>query len=110
DIYSLGMIMLEILVGHRTIASKLINRGDRWNIDGSIPPALESMIRNMCSRDPLQRPNLLIIRSQLKEMANTSFDLHVREPIGKSTTRIMLNTKKPISVVTKIPLPLLRKI
>ncbi|KAG0246267.1 hypothetical protein BGX31_003457 [Mortierella sp. GBA43] len=46
-----------------------------------------------------------MIRSQLKEMANTSFDLHVREPINKNTTGIQLNAKKPLSMISVVTTP-----
>ncbi|KAF9285685.1 hypothetical protein BGZ68_003648 [Mortierella alpina] len=71
----------------------------------SLPTAMESLIRRICARDPAQRPGLLVIRSQLKEMANTSFDLHVREPINKGTTGIQLNAKKPISLISVVTTP-----
>ncbi|KAG0328358.1 hypothetical protein BGZ99_005541 [Dissophora globulifera] len=129
DIYSLGVIMLEILTGHRSHASHFLTSSssaehnhirltERSAALGkfstplptmstpqgtlSLPTAMESLIRKICSRDPAQRPGLLAIRSQLKEMANTSFDLHVREPISKGTTGIQLNAKKPISLISVV--------
>ncbi|KAI8358700.1 kinase-like domain-containing protein [Mortierella sp. GBAus27b] len=127
DIYSLGVVMLEILTGHRSSASQflasassaeghhLLSETEEFHSSlptistphGSVtvPRALESLIRRMCSRDPAQRPNLLMIRSQLKEMANTSFDLHVREPINKNTTGIQLNAKKPLSMISVVTTP-----
>ncbi|KAI7832279.1 hypothetical protein BC939DRAFT_99925 [Gamsiella multidivaricata] len=130
DIYSLGVIMLEILTGHRSHASHFLTSS---SADGhlrlreapaapgkssaplptmstpqgtlSLPSAMESLIRKICSRDPAQRPGLFVIRSQLKEMANTSFDLHVREPINKGTTGIQLNAKKPISLISVVTIP-----
>ncbi|KAG0230356.1 hypothetical protein BGW42_001028 [Actinomortierella wolfii] len=119
DVYSLGVIMLEIMVGSRSLASQFLKSSSpdtKWNLETTtpwtqhgarpsqmamqLPTAMEGLIRKMISRDPAQRPGLIVIRSQLKEMANTSFDLHVREPINKGTTSIHLNPKKPISVIT----------
>ncbi|KAF9971353.1 hypothetical protein BGZ73_005724 [Actinomortierella ambigua] len=119
DVYSLGVIMLEIMVGSRSLASQFLKSSSsetRWNLETTtpwtqhgarpsqmamqLPTAMEGLIRKMLSRDPALRPGMMIIRSQLKEMANTSFDLHVREPINKGTTSIHLNPKKPISVIT----------
>ncbi|KAG0265622.1 hypothetical protein DFQ27_000497 [Actinomortierella ambigua] len=122
DVYSLGVIMLEIMVGSRSLASHFLKSlssspETRWNLETTtpwtqhggtrpsqmamqLPTAMEGLIRKMLSRDPAHRPGMMVIRSQLKEMANTSFDLHVREPISKGTTSIHLNPKKPISVIT----------
>ncbi|KAF9383825.1 hypothetical protein CPC16_008740 [Podila verticillata] len=130
DVYSLGVIMLEILTGHRSLArefltstltdshkrlddqitSKARTKGPMPSITTSqgtltLPTAIESLIRKICSRDPAQRPGMMVIRSQLKEMANTSFDLHVREPINKGTTGIQLNAKKPISLISVVTTP-----
>lgn len=130
DVYSLGVIMLEILTGHRSlarefltstltdshkrlddqIASKARIKGPMPSITTSqgtltLPTAIESLIRRICSRDPAQRPGMMVIRSQLKEMANTSFDLHVRVPINKGTTGIQLNAKKPISLISVVTTP-----
>ncbi|KAK3845595.1 MAG: hypothetical protein J3R72DRAFT_396961 [Linnemannia gamsii] len=124
DIYSFGVIMLEIMTGHRSHAShfltssadhslRLNERSPAKTIPTmstpqgtmTLPSAMESLIRRICSRDPTQRPGLMVIRSQLKEMANTSFDLHVREPINKGTTGIQLNAKKPISLISVITTP-----
>ncbi|KAF9085517.1 hypothetical protein BGX29_001907, partial [Mortierella sp. GBA35] len=130
DIYSLGVIMLEIMTGHRSHASHFLRSSadahlrldERSPAQGrgapasmptmstpqgtmTLPSAMESLIRRICSRDPTQRPGLMVIRSQLKEMANTSFDLHVREPINKGTTGIQLNAKKPISLISVITTP-----
>ncbi|KAF9941075.1 hypothetical protein BGZ67_005933 [Mortierella alpina] len=130
DIYALGVIMLEIMTGHRSHASHFltststdssIKLQERTTTSGrtstphhtmstpqgtlSLPTAMESLIRRICARDPAQRPGLLVIRSQLKEMANTSFDLHVREPINKGTTGIQLNAKKPISLISVVTTP-----
>lgn len=123
DTYSLGVIMLEILTGHRSTASQFLASTESHirlsegsaseessalptistpNGSLSVPRALESLVRKICSRDPAQRPSLLAIRSQLKEMANTSFDLHVRGPISKSTTGIQLNAKKPLSMISVV--------
>ncbi|KAF9434606.1 hypothetical protein BGZ76_007740 [Entomortierella beljakovae] len=126
DIYSLGVIMLEILTGQRSLASQFLTSSDHTvrlsaatplnstspmptlsTPQGTLtlPTAIESLIRRICARDPAQRPGLLIIRSQLKEMANTSYDLHVREPINKGTTGIQLNAKKPISLISVVTTP-----
>ncbi|KAG0301601.1 hypothetical protein BGZ97_002713, partial [Linnemannia gamsii] len=124
DIYSLGVIMLEIMTGHRSHASHFLTSSadHQLRLDARSPPttmptmstpqgtmtlpsAMESLIRRICSRDPTQRPGLMVIRSQLKEMANTSFDLHVREPINKGTTGIQLNAKKPISLISVVTTP-----
>ncbi|KAF9430948.1 hypothetical protein BGZ94_001694 [Podila epigama] len=131
DVYSLGVIMLEILMGHRSLASQFLTatssdpsrRLDEQLASSArastrpmpsvatpqgtltLPTAIESLIRKMCSRDPSHRPGLVVIRSQLKEMANTSFDLHVREPINKGTTGIQLNAKKPISLISVVTTP-----
>ncbi|KAF9924974.1 hypothetical protein FBU30_005168 [Linnemannia zychae] len=124
DIYSFGVIILEIMTGHRSHASHFLRssgdhhlRLDERSLPTSmptistpqgtmtLPSAIESLIRRICSRDPTQRPGLMVIRSQLKEMANTSFDLHVREPINKSTTGIQLNAKKPISLISVVTTP-----
>ncbi|KAI8606389.1 hypothetical protein EDD21DRAFT_361029 [Dissophora ornata] len=128
DIYSLGVIMLEILTGHRSLASQFLTSPSAdlrlteiSTASGkssaplptistphgslSLPTAMESLIRKICSRDPAQRPGLLVIRSQLKEMANTSFDLHVRVPISKGTTGIQLNAKKPLSLISVVSTP-----
>ncbi|KAF9948615.1 hypothetical protein BGZ72_009492 [Mortierella alpina] len=130
DVYALGVIMLEIMTGHRSHASHFltstsadspIKLQERTTASGrtitphhtmstpqgtlSLPTAMESLIRRICARDPSQRPGLLVIRSQLKEMANTSFDLHVREPINKGTTGIQLNAKKPISLISVVTTP-----
>ncbi|KAG0204853.1 hypothetical protein BGX28_003350 [Mortierella sp. GBA30] len=130
DIYALGVLMLEILTGHRSYASQFLTStstdqslklSERSTAAGkasaplhtlstpqgtlSIPTAMESLLRKICSRDPAQRPGLLMIRSQLKEMANTSFDLHVREPINKGTTGIQLNANKPISLISVVTTP-----
>ncbi|KAF9300666.1 hypothetical protein BGZ74_007631 [Mortierella antarctica] len=130
DVYSLGVIMLEILTGHRSlarefltstltdshkrlddqIASKARTKGPMPSITTSqgtltLPTAIESLIRKICSRDPAQRPGMMVIRSQLKEMANTSFDLHVQHPINKGTTGIQLNAKKPISLISVVTTP-----
>ncbi|KAG0288999.1 hypothetical protein BGZ96_007331 [Linnemannia gamsii] len=124
DIYSLGVIMLEIMTGHRSHASHFLTSSvdHQLRLNARSPPttmptmstpqgtmtlpsAMESLIRRICSRDPTQRPGLMVIRSQLKEMANTSFDLHVREPINKGTTGIQLNAKKPISLISVVTTP-----
>ncbi|KAF9180501.1 hypothetical protein BGZ50_006170 [Haplosporangium sp. Z 11] len=132
DIYSLGVIMLEIMTGHRSHASHFLTSSssstetqlrvnERTVTSGrpaaplptmstpqgtlSVPTAMESLIRRMCSRDPAQRPGLIVIRSQLKVMANTSFDLHVKDPINKGTTGIQLNAKKPISLISVVTTP-----
>ncbi|KAF9314425.1 hypothetical protein BG003_004192 [Podila horticola] len=130
DVYSLGVIMLEILTGHRSlarefltstltdshkrlddqIASKARTKGPMPSITTSqgtltLPTAIESLIRKICSRDPAQRPGMMVIRSQLKEMANTSYDLHVQHPINKGTTGIQLNAKKPISLISVVTTP-----
>ncbi|CAO3573926.1 unnamed protein product [Mortierella alpina] len=130
DIYALGVIMLEIMTGHRSHASHFLTSTstdssvklqERTTTSSrtstphhtmstpqgtlSLPTAMESLIRRICARDPAQRPGLLVIRSQLKEMANTSFDLHVREPINKGTTGIQLNAKKPISLISVVTTP-----
>ena len=130
DIYALGVIMLEIMTGHRSHASHFLTsssadhshlRLEESSKTGrvstplptmstphgtmTLPTAMESLIRRICSRDPAQRPGLFVIRSQLKEMANTSFDLHVREPINKGTTGIQLNAKKPISLISVVTTP-----
>ncbi|KAF9911488.1 hypothetical protein EC991_003290 [Linnemannia zychae] len=124
DIYSLGVIMLEIMTGHRSHASHFLTSSADHSLrlnersppttrptlstpqgTMTLPSAMESLIRRICSRDPTQRPGLMVIRSQLKEMANTSFDLHVREPINKGTTGIQLNAKKPISLISVITTP-----
>jgi serine/threonine protein kinase len=132
DVYALGVIMLEIMTGHRSHASHFLtsSSGDHnshsLRLEESsksgrsltplptmstphgtmtLPTAMESLIRRICSRDPTQRPGLFVIRSQLKEMANTSFDLHVREPINKGTTGIQLNAKKPISLISVVTTP-----
>ncbi|KAF9103110.1 hypothetical protein BGX27_010736, partial [Mortierella sp. AM989] len=128
DIYSLGVIMLEILTGQRALASHFLTSSSSDHTvklsaaaplktsaplptmstpqgTVSLPSAMESLIRRICSRDPAQRPSMLVIRSQLKEMANTSFDLHVREPINRGTTGIQLNAKKPISLISVVTTP-----
>jgi hypothetical protein len=120
--------MLEILTGQRSLASQFLTSSSSDNVvrlsaaapmknsaplpmlstpHGTVPlpAAIESLIRRICSRDPAQRPGILVIRSQLKEMANTSFDLHVRDPINKATTGIQLNAKKPISLISVVTTP-----
>ncbi|KAF8980685.1 hypothetical protein BGZ46_003855 [Entomortierella lignicola] len=128
DVYSLGVIMLEILTGQRSLASHFLTASSSDNTVRlsaaapsktaaplptlstphgtlTLPIAIESLIRRICSRDPAQRPGMMVIRSQLKEMANTSFDLHVREPISRETTGIQLNAKKPISLISVVTTP-----
>ncbi|KAF9578361.1 hypothetical protein BGW38_005877, partial [Lunasporangiospora selenospora] len=130
DVYSLGVLILEVMTGHRSLASQFLRSttSDQQplRLEGTIkgtrsgaplpmlntphgtmtlPSAMESLIRRMCSRDPSQRPGMVAIRSQLKEMANKSFDLHVREPINRGTTGIQLSTKKPISLISVVTTP-----
>lgn len=90
DIFSLGLVLFEILTGHYPTAPKneywyeACNRGEQLSVDKSWSRELELLVQAMLSHSPEKRPTILQILSSLKKIEDVSTgSLKISSPIIK---------------------------